>query len=211
MPRPKSPLLTRESIVATALAVIDTDGLDAFSTPRLAREMNVTAPSLYHHFQDRSEILAEVSRAILLETPFPRIKPGSDWPELFVQLSLNVRRAVLRHRNAAPVLLQYMPRDVLINVYDRVATFLQEAGVPLRLHVLMLDGLEKYTLGTSLTEAMNPPRRRNTIFGPVDPAAQPALAKAVEANEWNAEQLFVNAIRKFLAGVVAGTDDADPS
>ncbi|ACU97368.1 TetR family transcriptional regulator [Saccharomonospora viridis] len=207
MPRPKQPLLTRESIVATALEIIDTDGLDALSTPRLAKEMNVTAPSLYHHFQDKNEILAEVARAILLEIPFPRRKPDSEWSELFVQLSLNFRRAVLRHRNAAPILLQHMPRDVLISVYERIAVFLREAGVPPRLHVLMLDGLEKYTLGTSLTEAMHSPRRRTSIFGTIDPEEQPTLAEAVKANEWNAEQLFVRTIRSFLAGVASGTEN----
>ncbi len=100
-----------------------------------------------------------------------------------------------------------MPRDVLISVYERIAVFLREAGVPPRLHVLMLDGLEKYTLGTSLTEAMHSPRRRTSIFGTIDPEEQPTLAEAVKANEWNAEQLFVRTIRSFLAGVASGTEN----
>ncbi len=69
MPRPAQPLLSYSSIVATALAIIDADGLDAFSLKRLAQEMNVQAPSLYHHFPDKASILEAVAQAIVRETP----------------------------------------------------------------------------------------------------------------------------------------------
>ena len=46
--------------MTTALEVIDADGLDAMSLERLADELGVKAPSLYHHFHDKAEILAAV-------------------------------------------------------------------------------------------------------------------------------------------------------
>jgi TetR/AcrR family tetracycline transcriptional repressor len=54
MPRPSSPLISHDTVVEASLRIIDADGLDEFSLPRLARELNVQAPSLYHHFQDRA-------------------------------------------------------------------------------------------------------------------------------------------------------------
>src|ERR1700750_2272010 len=104
MPRPPQPLLDYDSVVATALMIIDAEGLDALSLPSLARELNVRAPSLYHHFQDKAEILRAVARAIVLETPRPRHRSPDTWVEFFVQQSLNFRQTVLRHANAAPIL-----------------------------------------------------------------------------------------------------------
>ncbi|GAA2409431.1 hypothetical protein GCM10010191_17550 [Actinomadura vinacea] len=201
MPRPSQPLINRKVAVATALAIIDTEGLGAFSLPRLARELGVRAPSLYHHFEDRAEILEEVAQSIVLETVIPRKPSGDDWMNWFVALAMNFRRVILRHGNAAPILLEFLPRDMLSPLYDDAAEFLTQAGVATGLHVLILDGLEKLTLGAAVTEAMRRPARRGRIFGHVDPASQPALAQAVKANELTAADLFAETIRAFLLGV----------
>jgi TetR/AcrR family tetracycline transcriptional repressor len=46
MPRPSSPLISHAAVVEASLRIVDREGLDAFSLPRLARELNVQAPSL---------------------------------------------------------------------------------------------------------------------------------------------------------------------
>ena len=46
MPRPSKPLIRRDAVLEASLRIIDTEGLDALSLPRLARELNVQAPSL---------------------------------------------------------------------------------------------------------------------------------------------------------------------
>jgi AcrR family transcriptional regulator len=191
--------------VATALAIIDSEGLDAFSLPRLARELGVRAPSLYHHFEDRAEILEEVAQSIVRETVIPRKPSTEDWMEWFVTLAMNFRRVILRHGNAAPILLEFLPRDILTPLYDDAAEFLEKSGVPRGRHVLILDGLEKLTLGAAVTEAMRRPARRGSVFTPVDADAQPALAQAVKANDLTAAGLFAETVRGFLRGVTTTT------
>ncbi|NRI65505.1 TetR family transcriptional regulator [Rhodococcus sp. MS16] len=202
MPRPSKPLISRASAVAASIDIIDTEGLDAFSLPRLAKHLGVRAPSLYHHFEDKSAILSAVARHIAGAGTIPRRKPGPDWPEYFVTLSLNLRRSILRHRNAAPILLQYLPRDLLIGPYEETAHFLEASGVPTRLHVQILDGMERITLGAVLTEAMSKPSTRSSIFPNIDPESQPMLSKAMAANEFTQKQLFEEMIRSFLYGVM---------
>ncbi|NED69643.1 TetR/AcrR family transcriptional regulator, partial [Streptomyces sp. SID10244] len=74
--------------------IIDSEGLEAFSLPRLAKYLGVRAPSLYHHFSDKNEILTEVARYIAgTSVARPRRRPGPDWPEYFVALSLNFRQS----------------------------------------------------------------------------------------------------------------------
>lgn len=202
MPRPLQPLLSREAIIAATLKIIDVEGIEAFSMPRLAKVMGVRAPSLYHHFKNKPELMTEVARVIVLDTRFPRRPADENWPDFFVALSLNFRRSILRHRNAAPILLEYLPRDVLITMYERVARFLDKAGVPPHLHVLILDGMEKLSLGASLSEAMKTPESQAQIFPNVNSQEEPTLAAALAANEWSAEQIFAQTIRSFLAGVM---------
>lgn len=200
MPRPASPLIRYDSVISTSLQIIDSEGLEAFSLPRLARALNVRAPSLYHHFADKAEILRGVARAIVVETRMPDPTGTPNWIEWFVALSLNFRRAVLQHRNAAPVLLRFMPRDVLIRTYEQSARFLTEVGVPTDQCVLLLDGLDKLTLGAAITEAAKDPADGGELFGSADAGTEPTLAEAVARNDRSAEEVFAETIRSFLRG-----------
>jgi AcrR family transcriptional regulator len=202
MGRPTRPLIDRETAVEAALRIIDEEGLDAFSLPRLGRELGVQAPSLYHHFQDKDEILTEVARAITRETVIPRRPDPENWPEWFVAFSVNVRATVLSHRNAAVLLLQYLPRERLTDLYNQAAIFLEECRVPERLHVQILDGLETLTLGAAVTEATRKTASRRVVFPNVDPAREPALAAAIKANPYSPKALFQEMVRSFLRGVI---------
>lgn len=201
MARPSTPLITRDATVQAALRIIDEDGLDALSLPRLARELNVKAPSLYHHFGDKNDILAEVARTIVAGTRFPRKSTTGDWAEWFTQLALNFRSAVLKHRRAAPVLLQFLPRDALTDLYEEAAAYLAECGVPTEQHVQILDGLEKLSLGATIAEAMRPPSRARVRFEHADPDRHPVLTAAGAANQLNPREVFEHTIRSYLLGV----------
>ena len=85
MARPSNPLISRSAAVTASIEIIDSEGLDAFSLPRLAKHLGVRAPSLYHHFSDKNEILTEVARYIAgTSVKRPRMRPGPGWPEFFV-------------------------------------------------------------------------------------------------------------------------------
>jgi AcrR family transcriptional regulator len=203
MPRPSSPLLTRESVIAAALRIIDAEGLSACSTPRLAREFGVRAPSLYHHFADRADIMAEVARLVVRETPFPKERDPAHWMDWFIEQAVNFRRTILRHPNVAPILLEFLPRDTLAVLYDNAARLLTEAEVPVQVHALILDGLETLTVGAALITATKAPENRTTPFPTLDPDTDVALAAAVEANPWSSsEELFSEVVRSMLRGAL---------
>jgi TetR/AcrR family tetracycline transcriptional repressor len=202
MPRPSSPLISRDAVVEASLRIIDTDGLDAFSLPRLARELKVQTPSLYYHFADRADILRTVARAIVLQSRVPAPATSLTWVEWFVGISMGFRRAVLNHRNAAPILLEFMPRDVLIWNYELGVRILAEIGVPAENRILVIEGLDTLTLGASLVEAAKIPSRAGQVFANVAADAEPTLAEALAANTRSAEQLFADSIRTFLRGAV---------
>lgn len=195
--------IDRTRAVSVALEIIDAEGLERFSLNRLARELGVRTPSLYHHFADRSEILSEVARQVASVYPLPgqTYQPGPDWIDSIMDICMALRQSVLRHRNAAPLLLQYLPRDLLVNAYEAAVQLLDESGVPPALHVCILDGAERLTLGAALTEATRNQTTRKTIFPNVDQDSQPALSRALTANEWSTEEIFMITLRTFLSGV----------
>ena len=202
MPRPSSPLISHDAVVEMSLRIIDTDGLDAFNLPRLARELSVQTPSLYYHFRDRADILRTVARAIVLESRVPAPADSLTWVDWLVGISTSFRHAVLNHRNAAPILLEFMPRDVVIWNYELGAQILAAVGVPPEARIGVIDGLDTLTLGASLAEAAKGPARAGQVFANVDAGAEPSLAEALAANTRTAEELFADSIRSFLRGAV---------
>ena len=52
----------RETILAAAVKLYLKDGLDGFSMRKLAREVGVTAPALYRHYEGKEHVLADVMR-----------------------------------------------------------------------------------------------------------------------------------------------------
>ncbi len=74
--RRRSPL-TPGRIVAEALALIEAEGLAAFSTRRLGEALSCEAMSIYHHFPSKQHLLdALVDHVVAnFEWPSPRIDP----------------------------------------------------------------------------------------------------------------------------------------
>jgi TetR/AcrR family tetracycline transcriptional repressor len=73
------PPLTRERVVDAALHVMDEEGLDAVSMRRVARAVGVEAMSLYHHVEDKEDLLDGICERVMAEFDFP--EPVEDWAE----------------------------------------------------------------------------------------------------------------------------------
>jgi AcrR family transcriptional regulator len=71
--------LTRQRVVDAALVVMDSEGLDAVTMRRVAREVGVEAMSLYNHVRDKDDLLQGVCERIMASYEFP--DDGGDWIE----------------------------------------------------------------------------------------------------------------------------------
>lgn len=177
------------------MAVIDEHGLDGFNLALVARQLGVKAPSLYHHFRDKTEILAEVARLILRDVP--PLHPADDsWQERLIARCIETRRTLLRHPNAATLILHQFPRHLLLSAYDLAAS---EQTFELSIRMAVIEGAEKITYGSALFAAS---ARADGVppMPPVDPVAFPALTDALAANPFDDEALFVEVLRMFLVG-----------
>ena len=130
MPRPRQPVLSRERIVTAALALIDADGLGAFSTRRLAAALGVQGPSLYHHFANRDAILDAVADSVTatVDTSF---FARHDWLEALRRWAWSYRQALTAHPNVVPYLAQGPGRrPAALAMADAVYGALVKAGWP---------------------------------------------------------------------------------
>ncbi|GAA0330572.1 TetR/AcrR family transcriptional regulator [Actinoallomurus spadix] len=92
----RRPKLSREAIVAAAIAIADAEGLDAVSIRRVASELGVRAMSLYTHIDAKEDLLDlmhdEVAAEVLIEGELP-----PDWREAFREITAREREVTLRH------------------------------------------------------------------------------------------------------------------
>jgi AcrR family transcriptional regulator len=77
--RRSSSRLTRERIVAAALALVDAEGLGAFSMSRVAERLDTAPMSLYRHIASKDELVALMLDAAVDEPPAPAT--GEGWRE----------------------------------------------------------------------------------------------------------------------------------
>ena len=95
--------LTRERIIAAALNIMDTEGLEAVTMRRIGRELGVEAMSLYNHVEDKEDILAGVVEAVMGEFRFPQDEP-EDWKERGRETSREWRRLLKSHPNVITIM-----------------------------------------------------------------------------------------------------------
>jgi AcrR family transcriptional regulator len=163
MARPKTPLISRAAALELALRIIDEEGLDALSIRRLATEMNVNGASLYHHFQNKDQILVGAAALALADVRTPK---GSkqDWPVWLMDNTRKYRNALLAHPELIPVLIQRHPLRIGLREHDATAGLLIQQGVPEELVMPLLESLEQIALGSVLYQS--------------------AVEKDVEADSW---------------------------
>lgn len=92
--------LTRERIAATALELIDSDGLEGLSMRKLGAALGVEAMSLYHYIDNKEDLLNAIVDKLYGEIDLPTDIPGDDWESAFRQGLRSFHDVLLRHRAA---------------------------------------------------------------------------------------------------------------
>ena len=88
--------LSRDTIVASALALIDERGWDAVSMRAVAGRLDCEAMSLYRHVSDKAHLLELVGQRIAQEIRVPDPDQGR-WADAVCALLRELRRVALEH------------------------------------------------------------------------------------------------------------------
>ncbi|MGW7301946.1 MULTISPECIES: TetR/AcrR family transcriptional regulator [unclassified Streptomyces] len=131
MARPRKPLLSTDRIVEKARVLVDTEGLAALSTRRLAAELGVSGPSLYNHFRTKDEILEAVADSVSAQVDLSMFEDGRDWRTALHDWAVSYRAALRDHPNIVPVLARGPGRrPAALRLADAVYGAMVAAGWP---------------------------------------------------------------------------------
>lgn len=122
------PPLGRDAILETALALIDRDGVAAFSLRVLANELGVFPTAIYWHVPNRNALIAGAV-ALALRGVGQRLPRGT-WQQRLRVLLKRFRSALQRHPKLAPVigteLISNSPLD--LPMLEHIVRALEDAG-----------------------------------------------------------------------------------
>lgn len=178
-----------------AVDIVDADGPAALSLERIATRLGVKAPSLYNHFADKTEILAEAARTIVLETPQHPDVLDDDWIGWLIDGALSFRGTLLAHARSVPLVVENFPQRLLERLYAQHCRVLDAHGVPASRQMFILEAVHRMTIGSAMCAATGRP----AMAAPASPDDfAPAVVATLTSGEWTDERLFAESLRVFL-------------
>ena len=137
--------LSRERIVDAALDLIEEDGVEGVSMPKLARRLGVGAMSLYTHVDSKDDLLDAIAQQVLGDLPMPS---GGDWQERLADHFRSLREALATRPGLGTVLAtKNVAVPEVFAILEDVLADLTESGVGDDESVRLYYDLLVYTLG----------------------------------------------------------------
>lgn len=144
-------LLRKTNVVDGAMTVLDTEGLDGFSTRKLGAVLGVRAGALYRHFPNK-QALIDAMAARIIEQVSVDLPPGA-WDQQGTELAVRLRQALLAHRDGARVVAGAYVTDLhTIRFGNTAAQILQAAGLPPEQAGWATAAVSQYVIGHTIEE-----------------------------------------------------------
>jgi len=211
--RDRRPQLTRQRVVAEALAVIAEEGVEALTMRSLAARLGVVPGALYHHVRNKEQLQDLVLDGVLAEIDC-HLDPSQPWTEQIKLLAHRLRAVLEQHPGVAGIL---KTRDPLgphsLALAEAFLSPLQAAGFPDREAGLAFFLLVDYTVGFAVSSprtSVNEQRVRDAeirsqlheFFRSLPPERFPALV-ALGEHVWldNRDQRFTAGLDVLVDGL----------
>ncbi|MEI2296648.1 TetR/AcrR family transcriptional regulator [Ensifer sp. MJa1] len=123
------PPLSLERIVATAVELLDAEGLGGLKMRRLADRLGAGAMSLYWHVDNKEEVLDLALDTVLEYRRSPDVGEPEDWRGQVIHLLLDWRAAMLRHPWSAALLPRRALGPNMLVRLELLGRALSSAGV----------------------------------------------------------------------------------
>jgi AcrR family transcriptional regulator len=134
--RKRAPL-SRDGVLAQAVALADESGIDSVSMRNLSQILGVVPMALYKHVANKEELLDGMVDAVIQE--IDAVVFGEDWKSAVRHRILSARRALLRHPWASQVLKsRTTPTPSVLAYMDSMIGMFRDGGfsVDLTHHVM---------------------------------------------------------------------------
>lgn len=137
--------LTRDRIVDAALELIDADGTEALSMPKIARHLGVGVMSLYTHVDNKDDLLDAIVERVLFSLQPPT---GDDWDERIRSHFAALRAAFLAHPGLGTIFAtKNVATAAVLDLLETNLAELTDAGIADHEAVELYYAMLTYTLG----------------------------------------------------------------
>ena len=145
--------LTRETVVAAALDLLDEGGLDAISTRQLAKRLGIEQPSLYWHFRNKEELLAAMAEVAMIPHA-EALLPGeaANWRDWLRENNRSFRRTLLMRRDGARLHAGTRPAPGEMGKIMRKVAYLVESGLTEHDAKMAMHATGRFTIGSVLEQ-----------------------------------------------------------
>ncbi|WP_433196977.1 TetR/AcrR family transcriptional regulator [Nocardia sp. CA-107356] len=152
----EQPALTREQIVAEAVALLDAEGMEALTMRQLGARLNAGATSLYRHVANRDELIELVVDEVYGEIRVSEITDPKQWRKATQECAASLRAMILRHPWMASTLgqvgLSYLGPNVM-RMTDRMVGLFSTGGFAAEEAGDAIGVLVGYVVGVGISEA----------------------------------------------------------
>ena len=151
----KAAALSRERIVAAAVALADAGGFQSLSMRNIAEDLGAGTMALYRHVANKEDLLDDMVDVVFAEMYPPAVK--GDWKQELRERGISARGALRRHPWAVGLMETRMhPGPASATHHNATMGCLREAGFPFRDAVHAYNLLDAYTYGFALQEQTIP-------------------------------------------------------
>lgn len=142
------PALAPERIVLGALELVDAQGAEALSMRTLAQHLGSGTATLYRHFSNRAQLIAQVVDLVLGEVANAPTPEGQNWQEVASAGAHASFAALARHPNVSRLLLDQMPLGPnSMALRERSLTTLLSSGFTPDMAARIHATISRYVLG----------------------------------------------------------------
>jgi AcrR family transcriptional regulator len=144
--------LSRDLILDTAIALADAEGIDAITMRRIGAALGVQAMSLYHHVDNKQDLLDGMAGRLLGTLAIPA-DDARDWQDLIRSVAHAYRRLGLDHPAIFPYVLERpFGNPASIAALETVFVAFRIAGYSKRATYLGFSLLTSFVEGFTLDE-----------------------------------------------------------
>ena len=207
-------VLTRDRVVAGALAIISAHGAAALSMRTLATRLGVVPAALYRHVRSKEQLYDLILDGVLAEVDC-QADPALPWTGQVTALAHRLRTVLEDHPGIAALL---KTRDPIsphsLALAEAFLAPLRAAGLPARQAALAFRLIYDYTLGFAISDRTSPGEQRVQdtatrhelhAFLRALPASRFPTVAALGAYAWadDRDQRFTDSLDTLIAGLRA--------
>ena len=144
--RTPRPALSKEAIVAAAITVLKTDGVDGLSMRLVAKRLGTGAASLYVHVANKEELLELVFDELVGRVPIPAPDPDR-WQQQVREVAIAIRDVLRTNSQVALAGLGRIPTSPpSLIAAEGILGLLQAGGLPPKVIGMAADLLSLYII-----------------------------------------------------------------